>query len=97
MTLKRACSRYPKSEVPRGNKTLAQVGRIFGLARGAGVNDEDLPQSADISDKDLDVILDRRDLLGLIPPNPCSGVGWEDAEDRSGMSLLGNISDANAK
>jgi ATP-dependent DNA helicase len=71
---------------------------LVALLKGdTGVNDEDLPQSADISDKDLDVILDRRDLLGLIPPNPCSGVGWEDAEDRSGMSLLGNISDANAK
>jgi len=71
---------------------------LVALLKGdTGVNDEDLPQSADISDKDLDVILDRRDLLGLIPPNPCSGVGWEDAEDRSGMSLLGNISDASAK
>jgi len=58
-----------------------------------GAADEDLPQSANISDADLDVILDRRDLLGEIPPNPARGVGWEEVEDRSGMSLLGNVSE----
>jgi ATP-dependent DNA helicase len=59
-----------------------------------GANDEDLPQSANISDKDLEIILDRRDLLGEIPPNPPRGIGFEEIEDRSGMSLLGNVSEA---
>jgi len=67
---------------------------LIQLLRGeTGANDEDLPQSANISDADLDVILDRRDLLGEIPPNPPRGAGWEEIEDRSGMSLLGNVSE----
>jgi ATP-dependent DNA helicase len=67
---------------------------LIQLLRGeTGANDEDLPQSANISEADLDVILDRRDLLGEIPPNPPRGAGWEEIEDRSGMSLLGNVSE----
>lgn len=50
-----------------------------------------MPQSKDISEEDLDLILDRRDLIGKAPPNPPSGPGWEEVEDRSGMSLLGNV------
>ena len=52
---------------------------------------EGMPQSKDISDEDLEKILDRRDLIGEAPPNAPSGPGWEEVEDRSGMSLLGNV------
>ena len=41
---------------------------------------------------DLEMIMDRRDLLGEKKPNPPVGPGWEEVEDRSGMSLLGNVS-----
>jgi ATP-dependent DNA helicase len=37
------------------------------------------------------MIMCRDDLLGLAKPNPRSGPGWEEVEDRSGMSLLGNV------
>ena len=50
-----------------------------------------LPQSEDITDEDLEMIMDRRDLLGEMPPNKAVGPGWEEVEDRSGMSLLGNV------
>lgn len=82
-----------KQDKTQGKKEFS-ADELIALLRGdTGVKDDDLPQSANISDKDLDVILDRRDLLGEIPRNPSIGVGWEDAEDRSGMSLLGNISE----
>ena len=42
-------------------------------------------------DADLEMIMCRDDLLGLAKPNPRSGPGWEEVEDRSGMSLLGNV------
>ena len=51
-----------------------------------------LAQSADISEADLEMIMDRRDLLGQKKPNQPVGPGWEEVEDRSGMSLLGNVS-----
>ena len=51
-----------------------------------------MPQSGVISDKDLRVITSRKDLTGeQAKPNQERGVGWEDVEDRSGMSLLGNV------
>jgi len=69
---------------------------LMALLKGESApGDEDLPQSRNISDTDLEMILDRRDLLGEIPPNPPRGVGWEEIEDRSGMSLLGNVSEGN--
>ena len=69
---------------------------LMALLKGESApGDEDLPQSRNISDADLEMILDRRDLLGEIPPNPPRGIGWEDIEDRSGMSLLGNVSEGN--
>ncbi|CAL6402739.1 unnamed protein product [Bathycoccus prasinos] len=64
------------------------------LLKGGGSTgtDEDMPQSGVISDKDLRVITSRKDLTGeQAKPNPERGVGWEDVEDRSGMSLLGNV------
>ena len=38
------------------------------------------------------MIMDRRDLLGQTKPIQPVGPGWEEVEDRSGMSLLGNVS-----
>ena len=64
------------------------------LLKGGGNTgaDEDIPQSGVISDKDLTMITSRKDLTGeQTKPNPERGVGWEDVEDRSGMSLLGNV------
>jgi len=82
-----------KQEKNEDKKSLG-ADELMALLKGeTGAADEDLPQSANISDADLDVILDRRDLLGEIPPNPARGVGWEEVEDRSGMSLLGNVSE----
>ena len=82
-----------KQEKTDGDRALGAE-ELMALLKGeTAPGDEDLPQSANISDADLDVILDRRDLLGEIPPNPERGVGWEDVEDRSGMSLLGNVSE----
>ena len=64
---------------------------LVALLRG-DVDDKDgVPQSADISDADLEMIMCRDDLLGKAKPNPRSGPGWEEVEDRSGMSLLGNV------
>ena len=64
---------------------------LVALLRG-DVDDKDgVPQSADISDADLETIMCRDDLLGKAKPNPRSGPGWEEVEDRSGMSLLGNV------
>ena len=59
--------------------------------RGDVDEKDGVPQSADISDADLEMIMCRDDLLGLAKPNPRSGPGWEEVEDRSGMSLLGNV------
>ena len=82
-----------KQEKNEDKKSLG-ADELMALLKGeTGAADEALPQSANISDADLDVILDRRDLLGEIPPNPARGVGWEEVEDRSGMSLLGNVSE----
>ena len=82
-----------KQEKNEDKKSLG-ADELMALLKGeTGAADEDLPQSANISDADLDVILDRRDLLGEIPPNPPRGAGWEEVEDRSGMSLLGNVSE----
>ena len=64
------------------------------LLKGGGSSgtDEDMPQSGVISDKNLEIITSRKDLSGeQAKPNPERGVGWEDVEDRSGMSLLGNV------
>ena len=61
------------------------------LLRGDVDDGDGVPQSADISDADLETIMCRDDLLGKAKPNPRSGPGWEEVEDRSGMSLLGNV------
>ena len=64
---------------------------LIALLRGDVDEKDGVPQSADISDADLEMIMCRDDLLGLAKPNPRSGPGWEEVEDRSGMSLLGNV------
>lgn len=71
---------------------------LIALLKGRDLNtglDEDIPQSGVIDDKNLEIITRRKDLTGEQPvPNPEQGVGWENVEDRSGMSLLGNVSKA---
>ena len=37
------------------------------------------------------MIMCRDDLIGKAKPPPRTGPGWEEVEDRSGMSLLGNV------
>ena len=64
---------------------------LIALLRGDVDDGDGVPQSADISDADLETIMCRDDLLGKAKPNPRSGPGWEEVEDRSGMSLLGNV------
>ena len=87
---------HGKETEENGKKPKASGGgvstdELIALLRGDADASDGLPQSADISDEDLDTILDRRDLLGQAPPNPPTGPGWEEVEDRSGMSLLGNV------
>jgi ATP-dependent DNA helicase len=64
---------------------------LIALLRGDVDEKDGVPQSADISDENLEMIMCRDDLLGKAKPNPRSGPGWEEVEDRSGMSLLGNV------
>ena len=65
---------------------------LVALLRG-DVDDKDgIAQSRDISDKDLDMIMCRDDLIGKAKrPRPERGRGGKEVEDRSGMSLLGNV------
>ena len=57
--------------------------------------DESLPQSAVISDADLDAVLDRRDLEGTLPkgakPPAPRGVGYEFVEDNSSKGILSAV------
>jgi len=77
---------------PKASGGGVSTDELIALLRGDVDADADgIPQSMDITDEDLDVILDRRDLIGKAPPNPPVGPGWEEVEDRSGMSLLGNV------
>ena len=64
---------------------------LIALLKGDVDESDGIPQSADISDADLDMIMCRDDLVGKAKPNPRVGPGWEEVEDRSGMSLLGNV------
>ena len=83
-------------EAEEGKKGKASGGgvstdELVALLRG-DVDDKDgIAQSRDISDKDLDMIMCRDDLIGKAKPPPRTGPGWEEVEDRSGMSLLGNV------
>jgi ATP-dependent DNA helicase len=79
---------------PKASGGGVSTDELIALLKGdvdTGSDSNGMPQSKDISDEDLDMILDRRDLIGKAPPNPPSGPGWEEVEDRSGMSLLGNV------
>jgi ATP-dependent DNA helicase len=65
---------------------------LIALLRGDVEDGEgSLAQSTDISDENLEMIMNRDDLIGKAPPNPPTGPGWEEVEDRSGMSILGNV------
>ncbi len=71
------------------------AGELVELLRGEASGDEGLPQSGVVSDADLEVILDRRDLDGTLPrgkaPPPLRGVGFEVVEDKSGKSILSTV------
>ena len=83
-----------EGQKPKASGGGVSTDELIALLRGDVPEDaEGLPQSTDISDADLDMIMDRRDLLGKAPPNPPVGPGWEEVEDRSGMSLLGNVTE----
>ena len=68
---------------------------LVALLRGETTGDEGLPQSGVISDADLEVLMDRRDLEGTLPkgqqPPPLRGVGFEVIEDKSGKSILSTV------
>ena len=82
-----------KKAASKSSSATAGVGveELMALLKGEDQDDDGISQSADISDADLDMIMDRDDLLGKKKPNPRTGPGWEEVEDRSGMSLLGNV------
>jgi ATP-dependent DNA helicase len=71
------------------------AGELVELLRGEASGDEGLPQSGVVSDADLDIILDRRDLTGTLPkgraPPPLRGIGFEVVEDHSGKSILSTV------
>lgn len=64
---------------------------LIALLKGDVDESDGVPQSADITDADLEMIMCRDDLVGKAKANPRVGPGWEEVEDRSGMSLLGNV------
>ena len=83
-------------EAEEGKKGKASGGgvstdELIALLRGDVDDNDGIAQSRDISDKDLDIIMCRDDLIGKAKPPPRTGPGWEEVEDRSGMSLLGNV------
>ena len=53
-----------------------------------------MPQSAEISDADMNLLLDRSDLEGKPGARamPAAGVGYEVVEDQSSHGLLSNVS-----
>ena len=54
---------------------------------------EDLPQSAAVSEKDLDAILDRKhmEVAGGKPKYEEKGVGWEVVAQLDGSGLLSSV------
>jgi ATP-dependent DNA helicase len=77
---------------PKASGGGVSTDELIALLKGDVSDSDGLAQSADISEADLEMIMDRRDLLGQKKPNQPVGPGWEEVEDRSGMSLLGNVS-----
>ena len=77
---------------PKASGGGVSTEELMALLKGDVTDSDGVAQSADITDADLEMIMDRRDLLGEKKPNPPVGPGWEEVEDRSGMSLLGNVS-----
>jgi len=53
----------------------------------------DVPQSAAVSEKDLDAILDRKHMVDstLPPPYAFSGPGWEVVTQMDGSGLLSSV------
>ena len=103
-----ASSRWRSSSSPRATSPEfgkeAEDGGKRPKASGGGVSTDELiallgdvsdsdglAQSADISEADLEMIMDRRTCWAK-ETQPGRGPGWEEVEDRSGMSLLGNVS-----
>ena len=84
-------------EVKEGNSKGSSLSssELVALLRGETTGDEGLPQTGVISDADLEVLLDRRDLDGTLPPGvpppPTRGVGFEVVEDKSGKSILSTV------
>lgn len=68
---------------------------LIQLLKGEAAGDDSLPQSGVISDKELEVIMDRCDLEGTLPkgkaPPPSRGVGFEVVDDRTGKGLLSTV------
>eukprot|EP00959_Pyramimonas_sp_CCMP1952_P010990 230120-Pyramimonas_sp.AAC.3 len=50
-----------------------------------------IQQSADITDEDLAMVMDRDDLLGKKAPYPVVGPGWEVVTEATGSALLGSV------
>ena len=84
-------------EVKEGNSKGSSLSsnELVALLRGETAGDEGMPQSGVISDADLEILMDRRDLDGTLPkgqgPPPLRGVGFEVIEDKSGKSILSTI------
>jgi len=82
-------------EVKDGKGTGMSSTELVNLLRGDSVGEEGLPQSGVISDADLEVLLDRRDLTGTLPKGtpapPARGVGFEIVEDKSKGSILSTV------
>jgi hypothetical protein len=53
----------------------------------------DVPQSAAVSEKDLDALLDREHMVnaGAAPPYAPSGPGWEVVAQMDGSGLLSSV------
>lgn len=84
-------SKHGKTRKKKASGGGGSTDELIALLKGDVDESDGIPQSADISDADLDMIMCRDDLVGKAKPNPRVGPGWEEVEDRSGMSLLGNV------
>ena len=82
-------------EIKEQKASTLSSGELVELLRGDTSGDEGLPQSGVVSDADLDILMDRRDLTGTLPPGvpppPLRGVGFEVVEDKSGKSILSTV------
>jgi ATP-dependent DNA helicase len=76
-------------------KTGLSAAELVELLKGEASGADGVAQSRVISDADLDVVMDRRDLTNTLPkgrqPPPSRGPGWEVVEDGSGKGLLATV------